>query len=184
MEQQSKYYMYSDPTELKIDIQWHDLQSKIEFKPKVVETSSRINSENYPIDRVFDLSWSSEEKQSTFWSQQWDIVKSFECAVRSPDPSCTLTITYDHMCNPSTTSVPLSLKKSIQKNIAPRKTAIAYLELLVSEHVDLCFTATIKCYDVKEGSVECKRDLDGCWSGTLYKLSSSNITLKQTELGI
>ena len=170
--------------ELEIDIHWHDLNNKIDFKPKVVETSSFINGGDYLADKVFDLSWSTEEKQSTSWSQQWDIVKHFEHEVISPDPNCTLTITYDHICNPSIASVPLSLNKSEQNTIAPRKTAIACLELLVSEHLDLHFTATIKCHDGNKGSVEHKRDLDGCWSGTLYKLSSGEITLKQTELGI
>ena len=186
MEQQSyqsfAVHVHSDSMKLKVEIQWHSLQNKIDFKPKVVDTLSFINGNDYPDNRVSEFSWSVEEKQSTSWSQQWDIVKSFECEVKSPDPSCTLMITYDPMCNPSTTSMPLSLKKSKPVTIAPRKTVIAYLELLVSEHVDLGFTATINCANVNKGFVEHKRE--GCWSGTLYKLSSSDITFKQTELGI
>ena len=188
MEQQNQHrkehHMYSDSMELTIDIQWHDLQSKIDFKPKVVESSSFINGDDNPAEKVFNLSWSTKEKQTTSWSQQWDIVKNFERTVKSPDPSCTLTISYDYISNPSTASVPLSLNKSAQKTVAPRKTAIVNLELLTSGHIDLYFTATIKCYDVNNRSAGHKRDLEGCWSGTLYNLSSSYITLKQTELGI
>lgn len=165
-----------------VDIQWHDSQNKIDFKPKVVETKFRINEKDYPDDQEFSLSCFFEEEQSTHWSQPWDIAENFKHRVKSPDPSCTLTISYDHMCNPSTISVTQSFNKSAQKTIAPEKTAIAYLELLVSEHLDLHFTATIKRHDGNKGSVECKRE--GCWSGTLYKLPASDITLTQTEIAI
>ena len=186
MEQQSQYCnVHGDSTKPNVqitDIQWHNLQEKLFFSPTVVDTSTYINGSTYPVDKVFDLSWSAEEKQSTTWSQQWNIGKSFECEVELPDSSCTLKISYNHMCDTSTTSVHLSSRNSIQETIAPRKTAIASLELLASDFIKLSFTATIKYVDDNEKSSEYK--MEGLWSGILYKLSSSNIKLKQTELGI
>ena len=76
---------------------------------------------------MFDFSWSTEEEQTTTWSQQSNIEKDFECKARFPGSDCTLKITRDHMCSTSTTSMPLSLKKSQQVTMTPGKTVIAHL---------------------------------------------------------
>ena len=163
------------------DIQWHT-QDDIDFRPKVIDTLSYINGNSYQVDKTFYFSWSIEEQQSTTWNQQWNIGKSFECEVNSPDSACTLRIIYDHMNSTSTTSVLLSSKQSLQVTMAPRKTTIAHLVLLVAENIELPFGATIKSIGVNETCSEHK--IEGLWRGTLYKPSSSDIDVYETELGI
>lgn len=160
------------------DIQWHT-QDEIDFKPKVVDTLSYINGNSCPVDKTFYFSWSIEEQQSTTWNQQWEIGKTFECEVKSPASAGTLRITYDHMHSTSTTSVLLSSEKSLQVTVAPRKTTIAHLVLLVAENIQLPFVATIKSVGVNS-----EHKIEGLWRGTLYKPSSSDIDVYETELGI
>ena len=179
------YAVYSDDlakSDVQIaDIKWHT-QDEIDFRPKVVDTLSYINGNSYQVDKTFYFSWSIEEQQITTWNQQWNIGKNFECEVNSPDSACTLKITYDHMNSTSTTSVFLSSEKSLQVTMAPRKTTIAHLVLLVAENIELPFAATIKSVGVNETCSEHK--IEGLWRGTLYKPSSSDIDVYETELGI
>ena len=160
------------------NIQWHT-QDEIDFRPKVVDTLSYINGNSYPVDKTFYFSWSIDEQQSTTWNQQWEIGKTFECEVKSPDSACTLRIVYDHMHTTSTTSIFLSSEKSLQVTVAPRKTTIAHLVVLVAENIQLPFVATIKSVGVNS-----EHKIKGLWTGTLYKPSSSDINVYETELGI
>ena len=178
-----KVYSHSDdsakPDVQITEIQWHT-QDEIDFRPKVVDTLSYINGNSYPVDKTFYFSWSMEEQQSTTWNQQWEIGKTFECEVNSPDSACTLRIMYDHMHTTSTTSVLLSSEKSLQVTVAPRKTTIAHLVVLAAENIQLPFIATIKLVGVNNS----EHKIEGLWRGTLYKPSSSNIDVYETELGI
>ena len=164
------------------DIQWQCTQDKIDFRPKVVDTLSYMNGNPYPVDKMVHFSWSTEEQQSTTWNQQWGIRENFECEVNLPGSACSLKVTYDHMQSTSTTSVCLSSEKSIQVTMAPRKIIVAHLVLLVAENVELPFVTTIKSLDVNNISSEHK--MEGLWRGTLYKLSSSDVNVFETELGI
>ena len=165
-----------------IDIQWQT-QDEIDFRPKVVDTLSYINGNSYAVDKTFYFSWSIEEQQSTAWKQQWNMGKNFEFEVKLPDAACTLRIKYDHMHSTSTTSVLLSSEKSLQVTVAPRKTTIARLVLLVAENIELPFVATIKSVGVND-TCSGEHKIEGLWRGTLYKPSSSDIDVYETELGI
>lgn len=164
------------------DIQWQHRQEEIDFKPRVVNTLTCINGDLHPVDKIFDISWSTEEEQSTTWSQQSSFRKNFEYEAVFPGLDYTVKLTYDHACSTSTTSVLLSSKKSLQVTMAPRKTTIGQLVLLASEITELPFIVTIKFSGANETSSEYK--LEGIWRGTLYKLSSSDINVHETELGI
>ena len=164
------------------DIQWRHAQGEINFKPKVVDTFSYINSNSHPVDKTVYFSWSTEEQQSTTWSQQWGTCENFEREVHLPSSACSLRISYNHMHNTSTTLAHLSSEKSLQVTMAPRKTVIAHLGLLVSENIKLPFIATVKFSDKNNTYREHK--IAGLWSGSLYKLSSSNVRVYETELGI
>ena len=172
----------SDSTKSNIqitDIQWQHTQDEIDFRPKVVDTKDYISNDPYPVDKTVKFSWSTEEQQSTTWNQQLSIGENFECEVNLLDLACSLKITYDHMQCTSTTSVRLSSKESKQVILAPKTSTIAQLVLLVSENAELRFIATIKSpYTSSEHKIE------GVWRGTLYKLSSCNINVQETEIGI
>lgn len=165
------------------DIQWQKAQ-EINFSPKVVDTLSYINSSLYPVDKTFHFSWSTEVEQSTTWNQKCmeSIGEDFEYEARLPNSKCTLKISYCHIQSTSTTSMLLTSSMSAKVTIAPRKMVIAQLILLVSETVELPFIATIKSVGVTENCNEQK--MDGLWCGTLYKLSSTNINVCETEIGI
>ena len=164
------------------DIQWQSIPEEIGFKPKVVDTLASINNNAHPVDKMFNFSWSTEEEQSTTWSQQLSTEKDFECNTEFPGSDCALKITHDHMGSTSTTSMVLSLKKSLQVTMAPRKTTIANLVLLASEITEVPFVATVKFVGSNKASSEYK--VEGVWKGSLYKLSSSVINVYETELGI
>ena len=163
-------------------IQWQSIPEEIGFKPKVVETLTSINDNAHPVDKMFNFSWSTEEEQTTTWSQQLSIEKDFGCKTEFPGSDCTLKISHDHTGSTSTTSTLLSLKKSLQVTMAPRKTTIAHLVLLASEITEVPFVATVKFVGANKASSEYK--VEGVWKGTLYKLSSSAINVYETELGI
>ena len=76
----------------------------------------------------------------------------------------------------STTLVRLSSK---QVKLAPKVTAVAQLVLSVSENVELHFIATIKSLNTSS-----EHKVEGMWKGTLYKLSSCDINVNETELHI
>ena len=176
---------FCDTVEPKVkvtDIQWQSIPEEIGFKPKVVETLTSINDNAHPVDKMFNFSWSTEEEQTTTWSQQLSTEKDFECKTEFPGSDCTLKISHDHTGSASTTSMLLSLKKSLQVTMAPRKTTIAHLVLLASEITEVPFVATVKFVGTNEASSEYK--VEGVWKGTLYKLSSSAINVYETELGI
>ena len=164
------------------DIHWQCTPEEIDFKPKIVKTLASINGKTYPVDKIFNFSWSTEEEHTTTWSQNLNIEKDFECKAKFPGSDCTLKITCDHMCSTSTTSMPLSLKKSRQVTMTPGKTVIAHLVLLVSETTELPFIATVKF--VGKNKTFSEHKIEGTWKGTLYKLSSSEINVIETELGI
>lgn len=164
------------------DVQWQHTQEDIDFKPKVVDTLSYINGSSYPVDKTIYFSWSVEEEQSTTWSQRWSSGEKFEYEAKLPGSDFSLKITYNHMCNTSTTLVILSSEKSLQVSMSPRKTIVAHLVLLASEVLELPFIATVKCAGVNESYNEQK--IKGSWRGILYKLSSSDINVFETELGI
>ena len=181
----SEQYTNGDPSKSTVqitDIQWRHAQGEINFKPKVVDTFSYINSNSYPVDKTVYFSWSTEEQQSTIWSQQWGNCENFECEIHLPGLACSLRISYNHTHNTSTTSVHISSEKSLQVTMAPRKTVIAHLVLLVSENTELPFIATVKFADKNDTYKEHK--IAGLWRGSLYKLSSSNVSVYETELGI
>ena len=165
------------------DIQWHHQQEVI-FTSAVVDTSSNINNDLHPKEKDVNFLWSTKdsEKQSTTWSEQLNINKKFECEVTLPDSGCNLKIAYDNAQNIATTSASLSLRKSQKVIVHPKTTAIAKLVMQVSDVVELPFTATIKCIGVNGMFSEHK--VEGTWRGTLYNLSSSHITVEETELGI
>ena len=164
------------------DIHWEHTQDEIYFRRKVVDTLSYLNGEFYPVDKAVNFSWSSEEQQSTTWSQQLGISKNFEHEVNLPDSVCPLKITYNHMYNTSTASLLVTSEKSSQVTMAPRKITIAHLVLLVSENVVLPFVATIKLIGMNNAYSEHK--VKGLWRGSLYKLPLSNVYVRETELGI
>lgn len=182
-EQQSQEYGGSTESHLQVtDIQWQCTPEEIYFSPKVVDTLSYINGSPYPVDKTFHFLWSAEKEQSTTWGQQWCIDGNFEFETKLPGSDCVLKIAHDYMQNTSMASVLLSSDKSLQVTISPRKTMIAQLALLASEIIELPFIATIKSVDINNIFNEHK--IEGSWKGTLYKLSSSNIKVYETELGI
>ena len=175
----------SDTAEPKVqvtDIQWQSIPEEIGFKPKVVDTLTSINDNAHPVDKMFNFSWSTEEEQTITWSQQLSIEKDFECKTELAGTDCTLKITHDHMGSTFTVSMLLSLKKSLQVTMAPKKTTIAHLVLLASEITEVPFVATVKLVGADKASSEYK--VEGIWKGSLYKLSSSVINVYETELGI
>ena len=164
------------------DIHWQHTLDEIYFKRKVVDTLSYLNDKFHPVDKTFNLSWSTKEQQSTIWSQQWSISRDFEYEVKLPGSACPLKITYDHMHNTSTAPLLVASEKSLPVTMAPRKIIIAHLVLLVSENMELPFVATIKVIGMNNTHSEHK--VEGTWRGSLYKLSSSNVDVHETELGI
>jgi len=91
-------------------------------------------------------------------------------------------ISKNQMKNTSTATVPVSIEKLLQVTIAAKKTVIAKLVLSMSNVVDLPFIATIKCISPDKNTSEFK--VKGSWRGTLYEVSSSNITVCETEIDI
>ena len=148
----------------------------------MVDTLCYINGCYHPVDKAFQFSWNTEEQHRTTWNKQWGSGKCYVYETEFPDSDISVRIVYNQMRNISITSVPLSVKKSLQVSIAPRKTAIIQLLLSVSEIVDLPFTATIKCIGANKNISEFK--VEGSWSGTLHKISSSKININETEIGI
>ena len=160
-----------------VDVQWKQLSEKIGYKPKVIDTLSYINGYCYSVDQTFQFSWNTVEEQKTTWSKQWGGEECHEYEAEFPNSDISVKITHNHMKNTSTTSVPLSITKSLQASVTPKKTAIAQLVLLVSETVELPFVATVKCISTNNIFT-----VEGSWSGTLH--SSSNINMCETEIGI
>ena len=162
-----------------VDVQWKHISKEINLRPKVVDTLSYINGYSYPVDKTFNFSWNTEEEQRTTWSKQWGGEECHEYEAEFPISEISVKITHNHMRNASIISVPLSITKSLQVTVAPKKTAIAQLVLLVSETVEVPFIATIKCISTNSNFT-----VEGSWSGTLHKISSSNINMCETEIGI
>lgn len=160
-----------------VDVQWKQISEKIGYRPKVVDTLSYINGYSYPVDRTFQFSWNAKEEQRTTWNKQWGGEECHEYKAEFPNSDVSVKITHNHMKNTSTTSVPLSITKSLRVSVTPKKTAIAQLVLLVSETVELPFIATVQCISTKSTFT-----VEGSWSGTLH--SSSNINMCETEIGI
>ena len=164
------------------DIQWQQMSKEVHYRHKVVDTLSYINNNLFPVDKTFRFSWNTENEQQTVWSQQWG---NEECCVYEanfPNSDVTVKITHNQMENTSISFVPLSITKSLQVSVAPKKTAIAQLVLMTSDIVELPFIATIKYVDADRDTSEFK--IEGSWSGTLYRISSSSINMCETEIGI
>ena len=143
----------------------------------MIDTLCYINGYSHPVDQTFRFSWNAEEEQKTTWNKQWGGEECHEYEAEIPISGVSVKITHDHMKNTSTTSVPLSITKSLQVSVTPKMTAIAQLALLVSETVELPFIATVKCIGTNNIFT-----VEGSWSGTLH--SSSNINMCETEIGI
>ena len=164
------------------DIQWQHTSKEINFGYKVVDTLSYINGNSFPVDKAFQFSWNVEVEQQTVWGQQWGNGACYVYETNVPNSDVTVKITHDQMKSTSIISVPLSVTKSLLVSVAPKKTAIAQLVLMVSEIVELPFIATIKCISADKDTSEFK--IEGSWSGILHKISSSNINVYETEIGI
>ena len=179
-EQQSDIHtMYGDylqPEYQIVDVQWKYIP-EINFRPKVVDTLSYINGYSCPVDKTFQFSWNAEEEQKTTWSKQWGDEECHEHEAVFPNSEVPIKITHNHMRNASITTVPLSINKSSQVNVASKKTAIAQLVVLASETVEVPFIATVKCISTNSNFM-----VEGSWSGTLF--SSSYINMCETEIGI
>jgi len=166
-----------------IDVQWQYTPEDINFHSQVIDTKTRINNNSYPVDETFEFSRCTEEEQITTWSQQWgDEVEHYEYETKLPNSDIFVKISNNQMKNTSTTTVPVSIEKLLQVTIAARKTAVAKLVLSMSNIVDLSFIATIKYTSPDKNTSEFK--VEGSWRGILYKVSSSNITVCETEIGI
>jgi len=168
-----------------IDVQWQYTPEDTNFYSRVIDTKTHINNNSYPVDETFEFSRCTEEEQITTWSRQWgDEVEHYEYETGFPNPNSDIFVKIGHnqMKIISTTTVSLSIEKSLQVTISTKKTAIAQLVLSMSNIVNLPFIATIKYTSPDNNTSEFK--VEGSWSGILYKVSSSNITVCETEIGI
>lgn len=168
-----------------IDIQWQYTVDEINFRPVVVDTLSYINGSTHPVDRTFKFSWNTQKDQRTTWRQQWgDEGSSHEYETKFPNLDISVKITHNQMRCTSVASVPLSIAQSVQASVTPRTTAIAQLVVPVSEIIELSFTATIKSIIGDDRNTSSEFKVEGSWSGTLHKISSSKIRMFETEIGI
>lgn len=165
-----------------VDIQWQYVSEEINFKPKVVDTLNYINANTYPVEKSFKFAWNTEEEQKTIWSQQWGNEEYYEYEAIYPNSDVPVKITNIHVRSTSIALVPLSITKSLQVSVTPKSSAVAQLVLSVSNIVKLPFIATVKSINVDRNPNEFK--VEASWYGTLYKMSSSNINICETDIGI
>ena len=165
------------------NICWKNITGNLKYSKVVLDTLSYANGNCITVSYMFNFPHFKEIEQQTMWKQLWGYGVKYEYETKFPGTDCTIKVTYENMSKTSNAMVCMPINiQPINLSVAPKRTVFVKLMLQRTEMVTLPFIATIKRFNNDGAIIEL--NIEGFWTGYLYKTNSEEIQICETELGI